>query len=100
MINKKIEIWKKRLLDLGKRNRLLNYKETKRSNLKIIEPELEEVFDQLVIQEKSLCFPHLINESFDDNGEELYEAISKGDIKTDRSINEQRCLSIELSHKI
>ena len=37
-IDDKIEHWKKRLLDLGKRNRLINFKETKRSNVGIISP--------------------------------------------------------------
>ena len=35
----KIEKWKNRLLDLGKRNRLLNYRETKRTSLSIHSPE-------------------------------------------------------------
>lgn len=34
-IDVRIDKWKKRLLDLGKRNRLINYRETKRSNIKI-----------------------------------------------------------------
>ncbi len=99
MIDTKIEIWKKRLLDLGKRNRLLNYKETKRSNLKITEPNLEEVFNKLVIEERELCFPHLINESFNDEGDEFYEAISEGNIKTDRSIKEQQKTLTSLRNK-
>ena len=34
-IDVKYEAWKNKLLDLGKRNRLLNYKDTARSNVKI-----------------------------------------------------------------
>ena len=34
-IEQKIEKWKNKLLDLGKKNRLLNYRETKRSSLQI-----------------------------------------------------------------
>jgi hypothetical protein len=36
-----IEKWKKRLLDLGKRNKLIAYHETKRSSLKITLPSTE-----------------------------------------------------------
>ncbi len=39
-IENKIEIWQNKLLDLGKRNKLLNYRETKRSTLRIITPEI------------------------------------------------------------
>ncbi|MDR3246479.1 MAG: DUF4011 domain-containing protein, partial [Prevotellaceae bacterium] len=38
-IEQKIEKWKNKLLDLGKRNRLLNYRETKRSSLRILSPD-------------------------------------------------------------
>ncbi len=37
-IDQKVEIWKNKLLDLGKRNRLINYRETKRSTLSIKTP--------------------------------------------------------------
>jgi len=43
----RLEKWKQKLLDLGKRNRLLNYRETKRSNLKILEPDVDEIFKAL-----------------------------------------------------
>ena len=38
--DRKLDAWKKKLLDLGKRNRLINYHDTKRSNLRIIKPGL------------------------------------------------------------
>ena len=38
-VEDKIEQWKKLLLDLGKRNHLVNYKNTKRSTLNIINPD-------------------------------------------------------------
>ena len=31
LLNKKIEHWEHQLLDLGKRNKMINYRETKRS---------------------------------------------------------------------
>ena len=38
-IDVKYDVWKNKLLDLGKRNRLLNYKDTARSNVKIEYPK-------------------------------------------------------------
>ncbi|MCK5848655.1 MAG: DUF3320 domain-containing protein [Caldisericia bacterium] len=89
MIEHKIDFWKKSLLDLGKRNRLINYKKTKRSNIKISSPELEEIFITLVCKEKSLSFSHIVNEKYVD-GELLYDSFSNGDIQTDQDIVDQQ----------
>jgi len=58
-VNAKIEAWKNKLLDLGKRNRLLNYRETKRSSLKILSPECFELYRSFVQEEKPLIFPNI-----------------------------------------
>mgnify|MGYP000975953631 CR=1 FL=1 len=62
-IDVRIENWKKRLLDLGKRNRLINYKETKRSNINIISPCLADLYEALVTKEIALSFPHPLEEN-------------------------------------
>ena len=54
-IDAKLDVWKNKLLDLGKRNRLLNYKETARSTLKITAPSYEDLFTLLVREEKAGC---------------------------------------------
>lgn len=36
ILDKKIEYWKHQLLDLGKRNRMINYRETKRTTIKLM----------------------------------------------------------------
>ena len=56
-IDVKYEGWKNKLLDLGKRNRLLNYRDTARSNLKIESPECGMLWDIFVKNEKPLIFP-------------------------------------------
>lgn len=52
----KIEQWKRELLDTSKRNRMINYRETKLTTLKLLEPELTEMFNQLALEEKTLSF--------------------------------------------
>jgi very-short-patch-repair endonuclease len=89
MLNKKIELWKKNLLDMGKRNRLLNYKQTKRSNIKIVAPGIDDLYQMLVINEKDLSFPHPLAERIVD-GEIVHDEVSEGDIKTDRGIKDQQ----------
>ena len=51
-LQKRIEIWKKLLLDYGKRNRLINFKESKRSTVKITSPLCAEFYEVLVTNEK------------------------------------------------
>lgn len=53
LLNKKIEYWEHQLLDLGKRNKMINYRETKRSTLKLLEPAFEDLFQRLAINEES-----------------------------------------------
>jgi len=89
-IDFKIELWKKRLLDLGKRNRLINFKETKRSNIAIKSPNLGNLFNLLVNEEKSLKFSSPSKTIFDENGEEQNILVIKGDIETNQTLGEQQ----------
>ena len=51
-----IENWKKKLLDLGKRNKLIAFHETKRSSLKITLPKIEELYDVIAKNSATLEF--------------------------------------------
>lgn len=84
----RIETWKKLLLDFGKRNRLINFKETKRSNVKITTPSYRNLFEVLAVQEKSLNFPFAKKVKIDEDGEEVYDAIVPGDMETAKSLGE------------
>ena len=56
-IDAKYESWKNKLLDLGKRNRLLNYKETKIGTLRITSPEYRALYNLFVKDEQEIVFP-------------------------------------------
>lgn len=58
-INTKMEVWGNKLLNLGKRNRLLNYRKTKRSSLKILSPFCLGLYCSFVQNEQPLVFPNL-----------------------------------------
>lgn len=91
-INTKIEVWKNKLLDLGKRNRLLNYRETKRSSLKILSPLCLDLYHSFVQNEQPLVFPNLTEDFNDENENESFEE-SFYPIKTNQSPKEtQRTL--------
>ncbi|MFP3088979.1 DUF4011 domain-containing protein [Treponema sp. TIM-1] len=59
IIDQKMDLWKKKLLDLGKRNRLLNYRDTKRSSLRIETPTLDEIWNKVVVKGRTLEFPYI-----------------------------------------
>ena len=70
-IDLKLEAWKNKLLDLGKRNRLINYKETKRSSLKIIKPDILNLWQDFVVNERTIEFPFFDEELPDSDNEQL-----------------------------
>lgn len=86
-LHHRIETWKKLLLDLGKRNRLINFKEGKRSCVKLTTP-YEKLFEQIVVRENDLKFPYSKKVVVNDEGEEVYETIIPGDIETNLTISE------------
>lgn len=60
-LKEKLERWKTNLLDMSKRNPLLNFRFRKGANLKIVEPSFLELWDSFVQKEQKLTFP-LVNE--------------------------------------
>ena len=86
-LHNRIDTWKKLLLDFGKRNRLINFKENRRSNVRITSPSYESLFSTIAIQEKEIEFPYAIErieDLFDEENDEPYEIISEGDVKTSK----------------
>jgi very-short-patch-repair endonuclease len=55
-VTQRVEEWKRKIVDLSRRNRLLYFARTRGSTLKIQEPTLPEVFDRLVNSEKAWEF--------------------------------------------
>lgn len=57
LVLQKVDVWKKRLLDLTRRNRLLYFRTSRTTTVKITFPSIEEVFQRLVIEGRILTFP-------------------------------------------
>lgn len=87
-LQNKINIWKKLLLDMGKRNRLINFIEGKRNNVKITKPLYSKLFDQIVTEERTLMFPSAKKVRIDDDGTEVYDVIINGDIETTKPLED------------
>lgn len=87
-LHNSIEVWKKLLLDFGKRNRLINFLEGKRNNVKITTPSFDRLWELVVISEKEIVFPYAKRVQVDEDGEEVYETVIKGDIETNKLIGD------------
>lgn len=99
MSDKKLEYWKHQLLDLGKRNKMINYRETKRTTIKLVEPSFDELFNRLAVHEETLTFQRSVDRETDIrvfSVLSLLENLSAslpvtiGDIKTEGSILERQ----------
>ncbi len=53
---KRVEDWKSRLIDLSRRNNLLYFHKNRRGNLPISQPDMQAVFNTLVLKKKRLEF--------------------------------------------
>ena len=53
---KRVEDWKSRLIDLSKRNNLLYFHKAKRGSLPISQPDLQAIFNALVLKKRRLEF--------------------------------------------
>lgn len=108
-VDKKMEVWKKKLLDMGMRNRLLNYKDTKRGNINITAPKLSKLYKLLVQDEKELLFPRIelqlqdVESLIQDDAEEQTEVTKPieipGDFSTDRTARETTQIAKNLKDK-
>ncbi|MCE7733750.1 MAG: DUF4011 domain-containing protein, partial [Candidatus Heimdallarchaeota archaeon] len=56
LFDKKVEYWKANLIDLSKKNRLLNFRETKTGSIKLIHPKPEDLFDILFQKGREMTF--------------------------------------------
>lgn len=90
-MDSRVDAWKKKLLDLGKKNRLLNYRDTKRGSIRIVAPDPLSLWQTFVEDEKPIVFPYINEEAelnSDDDGDS-FEVI-KGDVETNKTPSEQQ----------
>ena len=99
LLDKKLEYWEHQLLDLGKRNKMINYRETKRTTLKLVEPSFGELFNRIALNGETLTFQRAVDRETDIRVfsmlsllEHLSTAlpVTIGDIKAEGSILERQ----------
>lgn len=99
LMNKKIEYWEHQLLDLGKRNKMINYRETKRTTIKLVEPSFTELFNRIAVNEQTLTFQRSVDRETDIRVFSILSLLENlsaplpvtiGDIKTEGSVLERQ----------
>ena len=99
LLDKKLEYWEHQLLDLGKRNKMINYRETKRTTIKLVEPSFGELFNRLAINEETLTFQRSVDRETDIRVFSILSLLENmstplpvtiGDIKTEGSVLERQ----------
>lgn len=89
-LDAKLETWKNKLLDLGKRNSLLNYRDTRRSNLRIKKPEIFDLWDSFVLKEEPLIFPLPEDVMLIEDDDLAETPLETGGVVTNQSVKEQQ----------
>lgn len=90
--DQKIDLWKSRLLDLSRRNRLLYFRPTKFSTVGIVSPSLVDLVDTLVVRERPMRFPLIVRSQAEEPLEVIDEdetleqeqfRVQRGDLEVD-----------------
>ena len=84
-LHNQIEEWRKRLLDLTKRNRLVNCKIGDRAAIEIVHPDPENVWQRIVVNNRTMSFAwkrDLLDEKDEDDSRELPLFVEEGEDKT------------------
>ena len=99
LVDKKLKYWEHQLLDLGKRNKMINYRETKRTTIKLVEPSFGELFNRLALNEETLTFQRSVDRETDIRVFSILSLLENlsaslpvtiGDIKTEGSVLERQ----------
>lgn len=87
-LHSRIEVWKKLLLDFGRRNQLMNFTEGKRNHVKITAPSFDKLWKSIVVNEQEIVFPYPKKVKINDNGEESYDTVIIGNVETNRTVGD------------
>lgn len=119
-VQNKLDEWKRQLLDLSKRNRLLHFRETRRQTLRVQQPDPGALFERIAISERPVTVVGLDQRTLLDSGTDIsmkengpaqHETIKSGELlfagsmdrvatalytlrSTDRTWHEERGVSV------
>ena len=86
----KFDTWRHGLLDVTKKNKLMNYRKTKRATLQITSPSMTDLFKRLVINGDSISFRRQISAGDDLHLTQLFYIMDKIDASVELAEGEIR----------
>ena len=98
-LERNYEKWRHGLLDVGRRNRMMHYRKTRRTTLEILEPDFETLFSRLAVKEETLVFRKRVDTSQDRKTtmvlgllDALGESVelSAGDIRSEQGLEDSQ----------
>jgi len=69
IVEERLKRWKEKLIDLSKRNRLLNFRPTKVTTVRIVDEIPSEIYKLVVIDDTSMGFLHILSDEGEENVE-------------------------------
>ena len=93
-LKRRIEDWKSRLIDLSRRNNLLYFKPSKRGTISVSHPNMETIFNRLVLRNRKLEFWYPPEETKDFQGQLQSANLSFAGEKTRPAANQLVCESL------
>lgn len=85
----RLDVWKKALLDLARRNRVLYFSSSRAVRIRVVAPALADLYQKLILDERKLAFPTPADESVEeaelepDGNEVQHDRIRQGDLEVD-----------------
>lgn len=80
MNNKKLESWCSKLLDIGKRNNLINFKDTKSMTIDLVYPDIESIFEKIESSYEFEVYDPKMKEDDEDLSDEASVSESEKDV--------------------
>lgn len=93
LLEKKIVYWRHKLLDLTRRNRLVSFKDYKRSNLSLVSPSIETMFECL--QEEKSIYIHKLEESGEEDNPPLLDQIEENHDESNVETHKNKDTAVE-----
>src|SRR5438552_15265061 len=65
-VKARLDAWRKSLLDLSRRNKLLYFGEGRGTRIQVVRPEIKELYRQIALDRRSFEFPYIKDVTVDE----------------------------------
>lgn len=84
----KFNNWRHGLLDIGRRNRMINFRKTKRTTLRLVTPSFEDLYKRIAVAEETVTFKRRVDTGSDVKLAGLFFILDKVNAPVELSVGE------------